>query len=211
MSAMKQFQANSHLFGANAPFVEELYESYLDNPQSIPEQWREYFDKIQLLPGNSAVGGPDVAHAPIVASFAQRAKHGMLRSSVPPTELGVERKQVYVLLLIAAYRTMGCRWAELDPLKRQQRPNIPELEPAFYDLTESDMDLVFNTGTLVGPERATLREILQSLRETYCGSIGAEYMYISDMSQKRWIQQRLESVRSRPNFCLLYTSDAADE
>jgi len=200
MSAMKQFLANSYLFGANAPFIEQLYESYLDNPQSISEEWRDYFDKMQVLPGNGAEGARDIAHAPIVESFAQRAKLGRLRSPASSPEIGVERKQVYVLLLIAAYRTMGCRWAELDPLKRQQRPQIPELEPAYYDLTESDMDLVFNTGTLVGPERANLRDILQALRETYCGSIGAEYMYISDMAQKRWLQQRLESVRSRPNF-----------
>ena len=202
MSAMKQLMSSSYLFGANAPFVEQLYESYLDNPQSISEQWREYFDKMQLLP--SGVGGSndvrDVAHAPIVESFAQRAKQGTLRGTVSPAELGIERKQVYVLMLIGAYRNLGGRWAQLDPLKRQQRPNIPELEPAFYDLTEADLDLVFNTGTLVGPERATLRDIIQSLRQTYCGSIGAEYMYISDMAQKRWIQQRLESVRSQPSF-----------
>ncbi|MSQ69805.1 MAG: 2-oxoglutarate dehydrogenase E1 component [Betaproteobacteria bacterium] len=198
---MKQMLSNSYLFGANAPFIEELYESYLNNPQSIPEQWREYFDKMQLLPSPAdGNGGRDVAHAPIVQSFAQRAKEGKLRAAASPTELGVERKQVYVLLLIAAYRTMGCRWAEIDPLKRQPRPNIPELGPAFYDLTEADMDLVFNTGTLIGPERATLRDIIQALRETYCGSIGVEYMYMSDMRQKHWIQQRLEAVRSRPNL-----------
>ncbi len=202
MSAMKQLMSSSYLFGANAPFVEQLYESYLDNPQSIPEQWREYFDKMQLLPAGTGSSNDvrDVAHAPIVESFAQRARQGTLRGTVSPTELGVERKQVYVLMLIGAYRNLGGRWAQLDPLKRQQRPNIPELEPAFYDLTEADLDLVFNTGTLVGPERATLRDIIQSLRQTYCGSIGAEYMYISDMAQKRWIQQRLESVRSQPSF-----------
>ncbi len=202
MSAMKQLMSSSYLFGANAPFVEQLYESYLDNPQSIPEQWREYFDKMQLLPAGGGASNDvrDVAHAPIVESFAQRAKQGTLRGTVSPAELGVERKQVYVLMLIGAYRNLGGRWAQLDPLKRQQRPNIPELEPAFYDLTEADLDLVFNTGTLVGEERATLRDIIQSLRQTYCGSIGAEYMYISDMAQKRWIQQRLESVRSQPSF-----------
>ncbi len=200
-NVMRQFLDSSYLFGGNAPFVEELYESYLNNPQSVSEEWRAYFDKMQLLP--AADGGAesrDVAHAPIVESFAQRAKQGLLKPSVTPTELGVERKQVYVLLLIHAYRFMGARWADLDPLKRQQRPAIPELEPAYYDLTEADMETVFNTGTLVGPERMTLREILQALRETYCGSIGAEYMYISDMAQKRWIQQRLESMRGRPQF-----------
>src|SRR5581483_7132533 len=186
--------------GANAPFIEGLYESYLDNPQSVPEQWREHFDKLQLLPGAGEGRGRDVAHAPIVESFAQRAKQNKLRVAESPTELSVERKQVYVLLLIAAYRARGSRWAELDPLKRQPRPQIPELEPAFYDLTEADMETVFNTGTLVGPERMTLREILKALRETYCSSIGVEYMYMSDMGQKRWIQQRLESVRSHPSL-----------
>ncbi|MGB8432901.1 MAG: hypothetical protein WCE38_01390, partial [Burkholderiales bacterium] len=78
MSAMKQLLANSYLFGGNAPFVEELYESYLDNPQSVPESWREYFDKLQLVPGGAQGGheGRDMAHAPVVASFAQRARQG---------------------------------------------------------------------------------------------------------------------------------------
>jgi 2-oxoglutarate dehydrogenase E1 component len=203
---MMQMLSNSYLFGANAPFIEELYETYLDNPQSISEQWRDYFDRLQLLPAglneNAGNGSRDVAHAPIVESFAQRARQNKLRAVASPTELGVERKQVYVLLLIAAHRTLGCRWAQLDPLKRQQRPQLPELEPAFYDLTETDMETVFNTGTLVGPERATLREILKALRETYCGSIGVEYMYMSDMGQKRWIQQRLESCRSQPSLAV---------
>jgi 2-oxoglutarate dehydrogenase E1 component len=197
---MKEFLSNSYLFGGNAPFVEDLYESYLNNPQSVPEQWREYFDKLQVLPGADGDGGRDVAHAPVVESFAQRAKQGTLRAPVAPTEPIAERKQVYVQMLINAYRFYGNRWAELDPLKRLPRPQIPELEPAYYDLAEADLETVFNTGTLVGPERASLREILQILRETYCGTIGTEYMYISDPAQKRWIQQRLEAVRGRPQF-----------
>jgi 2-oxoglutarate dehydrogenase E1 component len=200
---MKQMLANSYLFGGNAPFVEELYEAYLANPQSVSDEWRDYFDKLQLVPGaGGEVGtGRDVAHAPIVESLAPRAKQGLLRTQTPVTEPGVERKQVYVLFLITAHRTLGVRWADLDPLKRTPRPQIPELEPAYYDLTEADMELVFNTGTLVGvPERATLREILHHLRETYTGSIGAEYMYISDPAQKRWIQQRLEGARGRANL-----------
>jgi 2-oxoglutarate dehydrogenase E1 component len=200
---MKQMLANSYLFGGNAAFVEELYESYLTNPQSVSEQWRDYFDKLQLVPGG-ALGGSgarDVAHSTIVESFAQRAKLGTLRGPASTLEPGGERKQVYVLFLITAHRTLGVRWALLDPLKRTVRPQIPELEPAYYDLTEADMEAEFNTGTLVGiGERATLREILHHLRETYCGSIGAEYMYIADPGQKRWIQQRLEGARGRARF-----------
>ena len=126
---------------------------------------------------------------------------GSFPAEVAPTDLSVARKQVHVQSIIAAYRYLGNRWANLDPLQRQERPQIPELEPAFYDLTEADMDIVFSaSNTYFGPENMTLREIIKALRQTYCGSIGAEYMYISDPTQKRWIQQRLESVRSTPAF-----------
>jgi 2-oxoglutarate dehydrogenase E1 component len=199
---MRQFQVNSYLFGGNAPYVEELYERYLDNPGSVPERWRAYFDQMQLVPaadGNAST--PDVAHAPIVESFALRAKSGTLRPSVASTDLSVARKQVHVQSIIAAYRFLGSRWADLDPLKRQERPSIPELEPAFYDLTEADMDTVFSaSNTYFGQEQMTLREIIKALRQTYCGTIGAEFMYIADPAQKRWLQQRLESIRSTPSF-----------
>ncbi|HEY9398008.1 MAG TPA: 2-oxoglutarate dehydrogenase E1 component [Burkholderiales bacterium] len=197
---LKQLRENSYLFGGNAPFIEDLYESYLDNPQSISPEWRDYFDRMQLLPDLAGSDAHDVAHAPVVHAFAQRARQGTLRAGVPQGELSVERKQIYVLWLIHAHRFMGARWAQLDPLKRMPRPNIPELEPAYYDLTDADLETVFNTGTLVGPERMTLREILHAVRETYCGTIGVEYMYMSDPAQKRWVQQRLESVRSHPTF-----------
>ena len=109
-----------------------------------------------------------------------------------------------MLQLINAYRFLGARHADLDPLKRQEKPYIPELDPAHYGLTESDMDTVFNTGSLVGPGQMTLREILNAVKETYCGSIGAEYMYIIDTQQKRWIQNRLEGTRAKPNFTSEY-------
>ena len=199
---MRQFQVNSYLFGGNAPYVEELYERYLDNPGSVPERWRAYFDQMQLVPaadGKSST--PDVAHAPIVESFALRAKSGTLRPSVAPTDLSVARKQVHVQSIIAAYRFLGSRWADLDPLKRHERPQIPELEPAFYDLNEADMDTEFSaSNTYFGQEQMTLREIVKALRQTYCGTIGPEFMYIADPAQKRWLQQRLESIRSTPNF-----------
>jgi 2-oxoglutarate dehydrogenase E1 component len=199
---MKQFQVNSYLFGGNAPYVEELYERYLDNPTSVPDKWRAYFDQMQLVPAaDGSPSTPDVAHAPIVESFALRAKTGTLRPAVAPTDLSVARKQVHVQSIIAAYRYLGSRWADLDPLKRQERQPIPELEPAFYDLTEADMDIVFSaSNTYFGQEQMTLREIISALRQTYCGTIGAEYMYISDPTQKRWMQQRLESIRSTPSF-----------
>jgi 2-oxoglutarate dehydrogenase E1 component len=192
---MKQFLDNSYLFGGNAPFVEELYEKYLENPASVPEEWRGYFDKLQLLPG---AAGKDLAHAPVIESFAQRARSGGTRPQAAAPSL--DRKQVSVIQLVAEYRFRGCLLADLDPLKRQQRPHIPELEPGYYDLTEADMDTVFNTGSLIGAEQQPLREIIRGLQETYCGTLGVEYMYISSRVEKRWIQERLEPVRSKPSF-----------
>ncbi len=197
---MQEYQRNSYLFGGNAPYVEELYESYLDNPGSVPERWREYFDRLQHVPAPDGSEAPDVAHAPIVESFAQRAKEHRL---TPPNAAAdtLARKQVYVQQIIAAYRYLGCRWANLDPLKRRERPSLPELEPAFYDFAEGDMATIYPaSNTYFGFEQASLRDLVAALRETYCGSLGAEYMHISDPTQKRWLQERLESTRANPNF-----------
>ena len=192
---MQQYRSNSYLFGGNAPYVEELYEAYLDNPGSVPDNWRAYFDALQNVPAVDGTEARDVAHAPVVESFAQRAKADAFALKASTTDLAVARKQVHVQSLIAAYRFLGSRWADLDPLKRAERPKIPELEPAFYDLTESDMDITFSaTNTyFTTAEQMTLREIVQALRDTYCGSIGAEFMHVTDPAEKRWWQERLES------------------
>lgn len=193
---MRQFLGNSYLFGSNAPFIEELYESYLDNPASVSEQWRDYFDALQNMPGAAA---RDVAHAPVIASFAQMAKQNKLANSA----VGIaDKRQIGVLQMINAYRFLGNRWAQIDPLKRQERPQIAELEPSFYGFTEADLSQQFNTGSFHFPsgQQATLREILESVRETYCSTIATEYMYLSDIGQKRWIQSKLEPNRGRPNF-----------
>ena len=199
---MQQYRSNSYLFGGNAPYVEELYEAYLDNPGSVPDNWRAYFDALQNVPATDGTESRDVAHAPVVESFAQRAKANAFAVRASASELAVARKQVHVQSLIAAYRSLGARWADLDPLKRTERHKIPELEPAFYDLTESDMDITFSaTNTyFTKAEQMTLREIVQALRDTYCGTIGAEFMHITDPTEKRWWQERLESIRSKPSF-----------
>src|SRR5205809_1885563 len=197
-TVMRQFLDNSYLYGANASFIEELYEKYLVNPQSVPEEWREYFDRIQVLPGNAAKG---VAHAPVVESFVQRAKAGQLGGqarTLPAEPVTPERLQVAALLLVTAYRIAGSRWATVDPLKRMPRPSIPELEPAYYDLSEADLEQVVNSGSYVGLDRVSLRTLVQALRDTYCRDIGFEYMFISDRAQRQWIQERIEPVRAAP-------------
>jgi 2-oxoglutarate dehydrogenase E1 component len=194
-SVMRQFLDTSYLFGGNAPFIEDLYEKYLANPQSVPEEWREYFDRMQVLPGSTV---KDVARAPVEQSFVERARAGLLgrETGIRATEpVAPERLQVAALLLVTAYRISGSRWATVDPLKRIPRPPQPELEPAFYDLTEADLDQTVNSGSYVGLDRVTLRTLLQALRDTYCRNIGYEYMFISDRAQRQWIQERIEPMR----------------
>ena len=198
---MQQYNANSYLFGGNAPYVEELYEAYLDNPTSVPENWRAYFDQMQHVPAVDGSNRPDVVHSSVVASFAERAKQGPIRTVVASADSELGRKRVAVTQITAAYRYLGSRWANLDPLQRQERPPLPELDPAFYGFTEADLDTVFNiSNTYFGQETAPLRDILNMLRDTYTRSIGAEFMYISDPTEKRWLQERLESIRSTPTF-----------
>ena len=198
---MKQLLSTSYLYGANAPFIEALYESYLVNPASVEPAWRDYFDKLSTLPGAGNYTGPDVVHAPIIASFAQRAKDGTLQASSRASSS--DDKQVKVLQMISAYRFLGNRWAQIDPLKRSERPEVVELDPSYYGFTEADLGQTFSTGsfaTATGAEQATLREILEAARQTYCGAIGAEYAYISDIATKRWIQGKLEPIRATPKY-----------
>jgi len=200
MSRMLEFMSNSYLFGGNAPFVEDLYEQYLANPGAVPEQWREYFDAMQVMPGAGGEGAKDVAHAPVVESFVQRAKAGALSGRAPGAVHADERLQVAALLLVTSYRIAGSRWATLDPLKRLPRLPAPELEPAYYDLTEADLDREVNAGSYVGIDRSSLRSLLQALRETYCGNIGFEFMFIAERAQRLWIQERIEPLRATPKL-----------
>ncbi len=193
---MKEFLGNSYLFGSNAPFIESLYESYLQDPQSVEARWRGYFDELQGLDD----GPPDVSHEDVRERFIDMAKSRRPTRAAPPAQSKLGDKQFGVLQLITAHRTLGARHANCDPLGRVEKPNIPELDPACYGLAEADLERVFNTGTLVWKREATLREILDFLKDTYCGSIGTEYMYMTDMPQKRWVQERLESTRSTPSF-----------
>src|SRR5258708_37330755 len=134
MSAMKEFLPNSYLCGANAPFIEELYEAYLDDPQSAPEQWREYFDELQRLPAGANAGsvGRDVAHAPIVESFARRARAGAAHPV--PAVAGFDLQQGFGLQLIAEYPLPGVPLPATDPPQRRGAPPNPAPPPRHRPL-----------------------------------------------------------------------------
>ena len=182
----RTYRSNTYLFGGNAPYVEEMYENYLANPGSVPETWREYFDNLQHLPAVDGGNSKDVPHQPVVSAFVERAKQGRTQVQHANPDADIGRKRTASQQLIAAYRNSGARWADLDPIKRAERPVIPELELDFYGFTDADLETVFNTSnTFFGKERMSLRELLNALRETYSGTIGAEFMHTSDFNQKR--------------------------
>ncbi len=202
---MKESRGTSLLYGANAPFVEGLYEQYLKDPQSVEPRWRGYFDELQKLDDGPA----DVAHSDVQQRFVELARNRRPLVSSEAVQQNLQ-KQFAVMQLISAYRFQGNRVAEVDPLKRMEKPAIAELELSHYGLSEQDLDTVFDTGTLHGPAKATLREILQALRDTYCRSIGVEYMYMSDIPQKRWMSERLEPTRGQPNYSAEYKKHLLD-
>ena len=195
---MKQLQTNSYLFSVNASYIEELYAQYLKKPSSVSEQWQQYFQNLQAQESGPS---PEVDQADIREEFARLGKDRR-RFSAGTRALSIEaqNKQIQVLQLINAYRFRGHEQASLDPLQLNPQERLPELDPVFHNFTPEDMALAFNTGSLMGPRQATLEEILSVLKNTYCGHIGIEYMHISNTEEKRWIQQRTESIQSRPGF-----------
>ena len=192
---MQQMWNSSHIAGGNVAYVEELYEQYLRDPDSIDAQWRNYFE--QLPPVNGA--GVDVPHSVIQAQFQAMARQPARPALSSSQSQEHERKQVQVLRLISAFRIRGHQQAALDPLGLMKREQFPDLTLSYHGLSEADLDTDFQSSTLfIGKEYASLREICAALRATYCGSIGVEYMHIPQTEQRRWFQSRMESVRSRP-------------
>ncbi|CAK16369.1 MULTISPECIES: 2-oxoglutarate dehydrogenase E1 component [Pseudomonas] len=198
-SVMQRMWDSAHLSGGNAAYVEELYELYLHDPNAVPEEWRTYFQK---LPADGSTA-TDVSHSTIRDHFVLLAKNQRRAQPVSAGSVSSEheKKQVEVLRLIQAYRMRGHQAAKLDPLGLWQRPAPVDLSINHYGLTNADLDTTFRAGDLfIGKEEASLREIFEALQKTYCRTIGAEFTHIVDSEQRSWFQQRLESVRGRPEF-----------
>jgi 2-oxoglutarate dehydrogenase E1 component len=200
------FEPTSPFFAANATFVEELYERYLQNPNSVDASWREIF--------KDATNGAKPAARE--ASWTQiTSKVIGVKEEVPVAAAGKGDKKaaapaanieksiqdsIRAIMLVRAYRVRGHLLANLDPLGLEQTPNHPELDPASYGFTEADMNKEIYLGGTMGIERARLADIVGTLREIYCGNVGVEFMHIQHPDQKDWIQKRIEADRG--NFTL---------
>ncbi|MGR9107403.1 MAG: 2-oxoglutarate dehydrogenase E1 component [Gammaproteobacteria bacterium] len=192
---LHQFRESSAYYGANASFIEDLYEQFLREPDSVGETWRHHFKMLQ----NQHALPLDIPHSPIRSRFARLAETLSAPSGGwSPAEAEIPlQKQSSVTRLIHHYRLSGHLQANCDPLGLNPRPPVPDLDPTYYGLTDLDMNTVFDTGTLYGAEKLPLHEILSILKETYCRNIGSEYAHIVDIGINSWIAYRLENNRSR--------------
>ncbi|MFC4656511.1 MULTISPECIES: 2-oxoglutarate dehydrogenase E1 component [Rheinheimera] len=193
---MKAWLESSHLGGGNMAYVDELYESYLADPASVDEEWRQFFASLPKIDGVDL----ETRHSDVRAQFLELAKNKH-REVITVAGGGADQRQVKVLQLINAYRFRGHQHANLDPLNLWKQPRVRDLELSHHDLTEADFDSEFNVGSFAGGETSMkLGDLYKALERTYCGTIGAEYMHIVSTDEKRWIQQRLESVQSQANY-----------
>ena len=185
-SLLKQFSQSSQL-GANAGYIEDLYEQYLVSPESVSPKWKTYFDSFK---GREA---GDIPHSAVIHDITlagQRAARGVVTNA---TGVGDDRDRA-VGKLVTAYRSRGHLAADLDPLGMASKTDAPDLTLAFHRLSESDLDGAFFTGGVAGRERMKLRDLVVLLKATYTGSIGAEFMHITDAEQRRWMYERLETA-----------------
>ena len=186
------FQNSSSLYGSNACFIEELYELFLENPQSVESSWREQFTQLHALADN------EIAHSPIIARFAQLAQksQGRLAKLQGFTQESVQ-KQSAVARLINHYRVRAHQIARNNPLGKTAAAPL-DLDPTYYGLSVLDMDTLFDTGMLQSRNPLPLRDIIANLERIYCGSVGAEFMHIVDTTTRCWIIKRLEEHSLRP-------------
>jgi 2-oxoglutarate dehydrogenase E1 component len=187
---IKLFQESSSLYGSNASFIEEMYERFLEDPESVEPSWQQHFESI-----HQGVEY-ETPHSAVIERFAQLAVKSPSRLAALQgfTQESVQ-KQSAVARLINHYRVRGHQIANNNPLgKTTSAPS--DLDPSYYGLAEPDMDTLFDTGSLYGISRLPLRDIIASLKEIYCGSIGSEYMHIADTQIRRWLISRLESSKT---------------
>jgi len=204
----------SFLTSANADFIAELFERYAANPTSVDPSWKEFFNGLNddargmLNELRGASWAPANSNKIIGNAFAEETKKpaGKGKDAAAAPAAGAPVSQTAILdsvraiMMIRVYRVRGHLQANLDPLGLTPRPAFSELDPASYGFTEADMDRPIYVDGMIGFQYATLREILDRLRSTYCGSVGVEFMHIQSPEQKYWIQEHIENKLNKPTY-----------
>ncbi len=212
------------LYGANAPYIEDLYARYQEDPASVDAEWQAFFaglkDDRQSVVENARgaswqkpnwpvpvngelVSALDGNWAQVETAISTKIKAKAQAKGVEIGELDVlqpTRDSIQALMLIRAYRVRGHLHAKLDPLGIYPRPSDEELHPSHYGFSEADWDRKIFLDNVLGLEFGTVREIVAILERTYCQTLGVEFMHISDPAEKAWIQERIEGPDKEITF-----------
>ena len=189
--SMGEFWESSHISGGHSAYLENIYEQYLENPDQLSSEWVVFFDNLEP----KGINGDRVSHKQIVDEFKNLSRGANLSGNIP------DARQSKVIRLIQSYRNRGHQKANLDPLGIMDRAEIEDLDLDFHGLSKEDLNDEFYTDTLlIGKEKATLKEIIDSLKVIYCGNIGIEYNHIMDSYERRWFQKKFESKLGKYSF-----------
>ncbi len=205
---------SSLLTGANATFIGELYAQFLKNPAAVDASWTGFFrnladDEVAVLKelegASWAPSDARVIGAADGEAAGDKGKGGKgAKTAPPPAASAAILKQaedsIHALQLIRAYRARGHQIANLDPLRLHEAGSHPELDYRSHGFTEADLDREIHLGGVLSLDKATLRQIVAALKDTYCGTIGVEFTHIQDPKQKAWLQKRIETDRLTPRF-----------
>ena len=192
MSKYEQIKKNSAISGGNASFVENLYESYLNDPTSVPTNWQLYFADLQSQDGDIVNEKPRLAVQDKFKILSKLPKTGGGHSEA-------SAKQSLVNTLIGAYRNSGHNAADIDPLHFRDRDVVVDLDYKYHGLSDDDLNEYFDVGTLfIDKQQMKLKDIIAFLKDVYTNTIGVEVNHLNDIKEKRWVQQRLEKFAHKP-------------
>jgi 2-oxoglutarate dehydrogenase E1 component len=194
------------LNGANASFLESLYDRYARDPGAVAPEWRAWFDGLAAGAAGVAADGPSwkradwppAANGDLTAALDAGAPAPAARPRGKETGASPEQVRaaaidsLRALTLIRSYRVRGHLHARLDPLGLASSPEHPELDPENHGFTEADLDRPIYIDGMLGLQTATVRQIVEVLERVYCGPIGVEYMHIAELEERAWIQERIE-------------------
>ena len=183
--SMKELWGSSHVSAGHAAYLETLYDTFLKNPEHLSEDWLDFFTNLPKQPNSNG----EISHLEIIKEF----KNFSRSKATPKNETMLDDKQGKVVRLIQSYRNRGHLKAKLDPLGMMERREIEDLNIEFHGLSHSDLDRDFFTDTFTESNKLSLRNIIKTLEEVYCGKIGIECNHILDSEERRWFQKKFES------------------
>lgn len=184
MNSMRENRSSSYLFGGNADFVEELYDSYLENPGSLDPKWKIYFDSLQ------DGGRSDVAYAPIKEKFSIITQKPILTSNILAGSESISTAQAKVFELVLFYRQLGSSCADLDPLQRRELVKPEVLELSNYGL-ESEINNEFYIDLNLD-KKAKLNDLVDKFDRIYCGTCGFEFLHVTAVEEREWLTKYVE-------------------